>query len=77
MRLRPLFCNVEFATEPEVLLPGDDGYVDPRIEWEKHLEREARARRARRAARRRRASEAKTPTTSISVTDNGSEPKEP
>jgi predicted Zn-dependent protease len=41
MRLAPLVGNVEWATEPEVLLPGDDGWTDPQVEFEKQLEEEA------------------------------------
>jgi hypothetical protein len=62
MRLKPMVGNVGFPTEPEVLLPGDDGWTDPQVEWEKLLKEEARARRA---ARRRRASKAKTSTTGV------------
>jgi hypothetical protein len=40
MRLTPLVGNVEWATEPEVLLPGDEGWTDPRLEFEKQLEEE-------------------------------------
>jgi hypothetical protein len=62
MRLKPMVGNVGFPTEPEVLLPGDDGWTDPQVEWEKQLEKEARARRARRALK------AKTPVISITIT---------